>query len=83
LTPEEFAKILTTDMGLSGEFIHLISQSIREQLIHFRLQPGESLVPPLFESVIRPSTYDWEPSIEVLSEEDIERMAKEMDRTAR
>ncbi|KAI0237843.1 Chromatin structure remodeling complex protein sfh1 [Massospora cicadina] len=42
-TPEEFASILAADLGLGGEFIVIISHSIREQLLQFFEQKLEIL----------------------------------------
>ncbi|KAJ9050029.1 Chromatin structure remodeling complex protein sfh1 [Entomophthora muscae] len=42
-TPEEFATILAADLGLGGEFVAVISHSIREQLLKFSEQKLEVL----------------------------------------
>ena len=85
VTPEEFAKQLAADLGMTGEFVQLIAQNIREQILFAQVHPEDALVPQHLptDPIIRPSNLEWEPLYEQLDEEELERQAKEAERTAR
>lgn len=85
VTPEQFAKQLAADLGMTGEFVQLIAQNIREQILFAQIHPEDAWVPqyPPNESRLRASNLEWEPLYEQLDEEEVERQAKEAERTAR
>ena len=86
ISPEEFAKILCSDLGIAGEFIPLIAHSIREQVCMARLNHEDATGAPEFLKVpVRPEGVedDWEPEFRELTEEELERIAKEKERSSR
>lgn len=86
VTPEEFAKALCADMGISGEFIPAISYSIREQVCLARMNLDDAEPAPPIRS--RPFRNDiqeevWEPELRELTEEEIDRIVREKERQSR
>ncbi|ORX78009.1 SNF5-domain-containing protein [Anaeromyces robustus] len=90
MAPEEFAKKLTSELGLGGEFTAAIAHSIREQIYTARLNVDDTnfamnidryKVPP-FRS--KDEEFDeWYPTIREMTEEEIERKHKEQERNIR
>ena len=83
-TPESFARQMCAELGLGSEFASSIAHSIREQLCFARLNFDE--VPKLYEMKempLRKEGDEWKPFIEHLSEDEIDRRAREQERTAR
>lgn len=96
-SPEEFAEIFTSDLGLSGEFRTAVSHAIREQidvytkslllLGHVSGLPvtdedlRREFLPSL--TAIRADVDDYTPTVVQLSTEEMERNAKEGDREVR
>lgn len=90
MAPEEFAKKLTAELGLGGEFTNAIAHSIREQIYTARLNIDDTnfamnmdryKVPP-FRS--KDEEFDeWYPVIREMTEEEIERKHKEQERNIR
>eukprot|EP00158_Paraphelidium_tribonemae_P004582 Partr_v1_DN26847_c1_g2_i1_m40267 putative SWI SNF related matrix associated actin dependent regulator of chromatin subfamily B member 1 len=75
-TPESFARLLCADLGIGSEFVSIVAHSIREQLCYARLNFEEA--PKVHELALPPfrkaeEDEGWEPSVETLSEEEIER----------
>ncbi|KAJ3087349.1 Snf5- protein 1 [Quaeritorhiza haematococci] len=86
LSPEDFAKHLCSDLGIGGEFIAHIAHSIREQVYLARLNFDEADPAPDFRTrPFRPehAEEDWEPELRELSEQEIERIMKEKERSTR
>jgi hypothetical protein len=86
ISPEDFSKILTSDLGVGGEFVPIIAHAIREQVCFARLNYDEADQPPNFRK--RPLRVDgmeeeWEPEVRVLDEEEMERIFKEKERSTR
>ena len=84
-TPEAFARQLCADLGLGGEFVSIIAFSIREQLFYARLNFD---VAPKLEELPNPplrgeDADSWLPSLETLSDGEMERRMREQDRAAR
>jgi hypothetical protein len=87
-TPESFAKNLCADLAIGSEFVSIIAHSIREQLCYARLNFDEApkvqgLEQPPVRKEIGDEADEWQPQVEILSEEEIERRIKEQERTAR
>lgn len=85
-TPESFSRQLCSDLGIGGEFVSMIAHSIREQLCFARLNFEEALkVHGISEPPMRVSEQqqDWQPYLEELDDEELERRAKEQERAAR
>ena len=86
VTPEVFARSYCSDLGIGGEFVPLVSHSIREQVVLARLNFHEAEVPPMWRQ--RPfrreeDEDEWEPELRLLSEEEVKEMLKEQDRSSR
>ena len=90
MAPEEFAKKLTAELGLGGEFTNAIAHSIREQIYTARLNIDDTnfalnldryKVPP-FRSKDE-DIDEWYPVIREMTEEEIERKHKEQERNIR
>lgn len=85
-TPEKFASQLCADLGIAGEFVSTIAHSIREQLCFARLNFDEApkthevLVPPIRTDE---DMYQWQPTLEELDQEELERRLKEQERSSR
>jgi chromatin structure-remodeling complex subunit SFH1 len=84
LQPEQFASILVKEMGLGGEFISLIANSIREQLFKSRLEGDNVNMFPL-ESRFRgeEEAKGWCPSIDFVPPEDADKFDNSKDRRNR
>lgn len=86
-TPEHFAKQLCTDLGIGGEFVSIISHSIREQLYYARLNFDEApKTSQMANPPLRPQDEDlesWEPKMEELDAEELERRLREQERASR
>jgi hypothetical protein len=84
ITPEDFSKLLCADLGISGEFIPLVSHSIREQVVLARLNFDDSLGPPLYPRNMREDEdEEWEPDLKFLSDQEVDQLLKEEDRNNR
>ncbi len=86
LLPEDFAVQMTRELGLSSEFIPMISHSIREQVAIARLNYEEALPAPIIKT--RPLRIDvsqesWGPEIRTMTEGEVERIFKEQERSSR
>ncbi|KAI0989183.1 hypothetical protein GJ496_009893 [Pomphorhynchus laevis] len=84
--PEEFASILAADLGLGGEFVTSIAFSIRSQLLwHRQGNPASSSASFDITCPIRNSEIlnEWSPSVELMSDADMERKLRDEDRNAR
>ncbi|KAK9479116.1 hypothetical protein V1514DRAFT_37568 [Lipomyces japonicus] len=95
LTPERFAKTIVQDLGLSGEFYPAIAHSIYEVLIRLKKEACEGHLPT---DIDNDAAYgaeagwridqeglgnDWAPTLEELSQEEIERREVERERNIR
>lgn len=76
--PEDFARTLCVELGLAGEFLPLISTSIREQICSARLEFKE--IP--YGVGIRDED-GWEPTVRYLNDDEITSMIKEEERIGR
>lgn len=97
-SPEAFAKQLTADLGLGGEFIVLIAISIREQL---QRKLRERLFGDIDEDAAKPfpsggskfrldhafrrfeDAEDWSPAVEQLTPDELERLTADKERSNR
>jgi len=85
-TPEFFAAELCRDLGLGGEFVTAIAYSIRGQLswhqktFLFTEQPLPTIKQPLRNPT---DTEVWSPSLETLTNEEMEKKIRDQDRNTR
>ncbi|KAF9201388.1 Chromatin structure remodeling complex protein sfh1 [Haplosporangium sp. Z 27] len=87
LTPEEFAKQLTADLGIGGEFVSMIAHEIHEQLYRFkqdRILDRGFETEPLY-SGFRPTDdgENWAPALETLTTEEYEKILEDRERSIR
>ncbi|KAF9113377.1 Chromatin structure remodeling complex protein sfh1 [Mortierella sp. AM989] len=87
LTPEEFARQLTADLGIGGEFVSMIAHEIHEQLYRFkqdRILDRGFETEPLF-SGFRPTDdgENWSPALETLTTEEYEKILEDRERSIR
>ncbi|KAK9721093.1 Chromatin structure remodeling complex protein sfh1, variant 2 [Basidiobolus ranarum] len=92
LSPSDFARQLTGDLALGGEFISLITFAIHEQLYRHRQErlsyademEDSDMAPPL-SSAFRPmeEAENWTPKLENLSSEELERILIDNERSIR
>ncbi len=85
-SPEDFALKMSTELGLSSEFIPTIAHAIREQVIHARINFEDAEQAPLFKD--RPlrltDTGDiWGPEVRVLSTDELDKISREKERSSR
>lgn len=95
LAPETFARQLTADLGLGGEFSPLIAHAIHDRLARWRRDRvyGEAEEDPtrvpgavgMDASVYRPlySAIEWGPMLQELSAEELERIQVDRERALR
>ncbi|OQV16516.1 SWI/SNF-related matrix-associated actin-dependent regulator of chromatin subfamily B member 1 [Hypsibius exemplaris] len=82
-SPEQFALRLCSDLGLGGEFETAIAYSIRAQLTWHQSVYSDAQLPPT-DSPFRNYDCDaWSPSIEVLSDAEMEKKLRDQDRNTR
>ncbi|KAI8928976.1 hypothetical protein BC831DRAFT_433950 [Entophlyctis helioformis] len=86
ITPEDFARQLSADLGVGGEFVPMIAHAIREQVLTARLNSYQAIQPARWR--VRPFRNEdlesaWQPDLRILTDEEIDRMAKEEDRNSR
>ena len=85
---ERFARQLCADLGLSSEFPRLVAHSIHEQLYWQKrlrvmspaAEPAETLSIPVRDEVM---SQDWGPSVDTLTEAELERIQQGKEREAR
>ncbi|KAF9360460.1 Chromatin structure remodeling complex protein sfh1 [Mortierella sp. AD094] len=87
LTPEEFARQLTADLGIGGEFVSMIAHEIHEQLYRFkqdRILDRGFETEPLY-SGFRPTDdgENWAPALETLTTEEYEKILEDRERSIR
>ncbi|KAG0023569.1 Chromatin structure remodeling complex protein sfh1 [Entomortierella chlamydospora] len=87
LTPEEFARQLTADLGIGGEFVSMIAHEIHEQLYRFkqdRILDRGFETEPLY-SGFRPTDdgENWAPALETLTAEEYEKILEDRERSIR
>jgi SWI/SNF-related matrix-associated actin-dependent regulator of chromatin subfamily B protein 1 len=85
-SPEKFATRYCCELGLSGEFVTAVSYSIRGQLSWFQKTYAFSDKPlPTIDAPFRhPSECDtWSPSLETLSDMEIDKRIRDQDRNTR
>lgn len=84
LSPEDFARILVNDLGISSEFVTLISHNIREQIFKIK-QEGELYNPFALEARHRgeEEARGWCPSLEIIADDDMDLMSSGRDRSRR
>lgn len=95
LTPEAFAKTVVADMGLYGEFYPAIAHAVHEMLLRMKKEATEGHLP---QEVDNQAAFgaeagwrvdqellgdEWAPSVETLSQEEIERREIERERNIR
>ncbi|KAI9106083.1 hypothetical protein DFS34DRAFT_45418 [Phlyctochytrium arcticum] len=85
-TPEDFARQLAADLAVGGEFVPMIAHAIREQVCLARLNWDEATAAPSIQG--RPFRAenmedDWEPELRELTEQEIERIMRERERSTR
>jgi SWI/SNF-related matrix-associated actin-dependent regulator of chromatin subfamily B member 1 len=86
--PEDFARKLCAELGLSGEFVSAIAYSIRGQLSwHQRTYAfSESPLPTVESTSVLRDAKDaetWCPLIETLSDAEMEKKIRDQDRNTR
>lgn len=85
-SPEEFARLLCADLGLGGEFVATIAYSIRGQLSwHAKTYAfSEAPLPPVKFPVRQLGDVEaWGPSIQVLTDSEMEKKMRDQDRNTR
>jgi hypothetical protein len=91
VSPETFAKILASELGVGGEFVPLISHSIREQVHQARTDDDadveflQAINATGASSLVRSEVdaEDYEPELRELSDDEIERIYREKERKSR
>lgn len=91
ITPEHFAKILCADLGVSGEFIPLISNFIHLQVVQQRIAYDENIdISILYDRYIRDFEYidededdSWEPILSYKNEQEILEIIEKEDLNSR
>lgn len=82
-SPENFAKLLCSDLGIGGQYISMISHNIREQVILARLNYDGVQAPPLRVFRAFGTDDEWMPKIEEMSDGELERLDREKERSTR
>ena len=85
-SPEEFARTLCADQGLGGEFVTTIAYSIRGQLSwHAKTYAfSEAPLPPVKFPVRQLADAEaWGPTIQVLTDSEMEKKMRDQDRNTR
>lgn len=85
-SPEAFAQRLCADLGIGGEFVQAVAYSIRGQLAYNARTYAFSETPlPTVECAFRrPDDADqWGPSLETLSDAEMEKKIRDQDRNTR
>eukprot|EP00123_Amoebidium_parasiticum_P006750 comp17632_c0_seq1/m.17369 comp17632_c0_seq1/g.17369 ORF comp17632_c0_seq1/g.17369 comp17632_c0_seq1/m.17369 type:complete len:385 (-) comp17632_c0_seq1:364-1518(-) len=87
-SPEDFAVRLCADMALGGEYVSTVAHSIREQILIYRknlleTHIGDQLGPVAYPPLRSVKDDSWGPSLEAVSEQDIEQFQKMKDREMR
>uniref|UniRef100_A0A060TCN0 ARAD1D00902p n=1 Tax=Blastobotrys adeninivorans TaxID=409370 RepID=A0A060TCN0_BLAAD len=95
LTAEEFARTVVADLGLAGEFYPAIAHALHEALLRIKHDARDGHLPQEVENFAAFSAEagrrvdqellgeEWAPTVEVLSQEEIERREIERDRNMR
>ncbi|ORE04807.1 SNF5-domain-containing protein [Rhizopus microsporus var. microsporus] len=88
--PEVFSRQLAAELGVGGEYVGIISHAIREQLFRHKKQYVEELmiegeIRSALDNVYRPmdETKHWEPQIETLSNDELEKLLISQERNIR
>ena len=79
--PERFAETLCMELGLGGEFKTAIAYSIRGQIAYHRHNVTEAL--PELDYPLRLDGEEWGPSLEILTDAEMEKKIRDMDRNTR
>ncbi|XP_055328583.1 SWI/SNF-related matrix-associated actin-dependent regulator of chromatin subfamily B member 1-like [Paramacrobiotus metropolitanus] len=82
-SPEQFAARLCADLGLGGEFETAIAYSIRAQLTWHQSVYSDATLPPIDCPFRNHDCDSWSPSIEVLSDAEMEKKLRDQDRNTR
>ncbi|KAG9296393.1 hypothetical protein G9A89_014985 [Geosiphon pyriformis] len=87
LTPEEFSRLLTADLGVGGEFAPIIAFNIHEQLLRHKneiLNDSDTESEPL-QSAFRAldEAEDWSPVLGTLTTEELEKLVLDKERSFR
>jgi len=77
---------MAADLGISSEFVPMISHSIREQVAIARLNFEEAVPAPIIKT--RPLRLDvlqesWGPEIRIMTQDELEKIVKEQERSSR
>lgn len=82
-SPEKFAENLCKELGLGGEFHSTIAYSIRGQLAYHMTNLTEPL--PSIINPVRTGTNaeEWGPNLEILTDAEMEKKVRDMDRNTR
>ncbi|KAK9379359.1 uncharacterized protein V2V93DRAFT_373609 [Kockiozyma suomiensis] len=95
LTPEQFARTVVADLGLAGEFYPAIAHAIYEVLIRLKKEACEGHLPVEVDNDAAYNTEagwrvdqeglgdEWAPTVEELTQEEIERREVERERNIR
>jgi chromatin structure-remodeling complex subunit SFH1 len=95
LTPEEFAKCVVKDLGLSGEFYPAIAHAVYDTLLKMKREAVEGHLPQEVDNLAAFNKEaglrvdqeflgeEWAPTVEVLSQEEIEKREIERERNIR
>eukprot|EP00124_Ichthyophonus_hoferi_P003386 Ihof_evm8s290 gene=Ihof_evmTU8s290 len=84
-SPEVFASRLCADLALGGEYVSTVAHSIREQLLIYHKNMaethiGDQLGPITYPPLRSAKDEAWGPTLEAVSEQDIEQFQKQKDR---
>lgn len=85
-SPEEFARKICAELGLSGEFVSAIAYSVRGQICwHQRTYAFSESPLPTVEVVLRDpkEAESWCPVVETLSDAEMEKKIRDQDRNTR
>lgn len=95
LTAESFAKTVVQDLGLAGEFYPAIAHAVHEQLLRMKKEAIDGHLPQEIDNLAAFNQEagwrmdqellgeEWVPTVEILSQEEIERREIERERNIR
>ena len=82
-SPEKFAETLCTELGLGGEFYTTIAYSIRGQLAYHQQNLTEALPELVSPLRVGANAEEWGPNLEILTDAEMDKKLKDMDRNTR
>ena len=82
-SPETFAETLCKELGLGGEFYTTIAYSIRGQLAYHQQHLSEALPEIAAPLRVGANAEEWGPNLEVLTDAEMDKKLRDMDRNTR